>query len=331
MAPEHPFLGETDGDLSALHGERVALVGYGNLGRPAALNLRDSGLEVVVASPRQPAAARAEADGFTVVTIEEAIAGADLVWMALPDELVPELLSSSADARPKEGSLVCLSSGYTLAYGLLKLPEDIDVVVLAPRMIGARLRERYAAGDGFYSFVSVEQDATGRARSRLLGLAEAFGTLRRGALEVPAAVEAALDLFVEQTVGPTLGAAILSAFEVGAAAGLPPEALALELYLSGEMAATWDSFAEHGFFGGVRLHGHAAAFGGFLRMGDLDTDEMKRRFERVLEDIRSGGFAARFQDELASGSPTRALIEAMIAGDDPLTQAERRVQDAGRP
>lgn len=329
MAPEHPFLGEADGDVSALHGERVAVVGYGNLGRPAALNLRDNGLEVVVASLRRPPAARAEADGFRVVPVEEAVGGADVVWVALPDELVPDLLSSSAAARPRAGSLVCLSSGYTLAYGLLKLPDDVDATILAPRMIGARLRERFTAGDGFYSFLSVEQDATGRARPRLLALAKAFGTLRRGALELPAAVEAALDLFVEQTVGPTLGAAVLTAFEVGAAAGLPPEALALELYLSGEMAATWASFAEHGFFGGVRLHGHAAAFGGFLRMGDVGTEEMKGRFASVLEDIRSGRFAAAFQDELASGSPTRALIEAMTAGDDPLTKAERRVQDAG--
>lgn len=330
MAADSAFLRESDADLATLRGQRVAVVGYGNLGRPAAWNLRDSGVDVVVASLREPPAARAAGDGFAVVPVDEAIGGSDVVWLALPDELVPDLLSSSAAARPGSGSLVCLSSGYTLAYGLLKLPDDVDAALLAPRMIGARLRDRFTSGEGFYSFVSVEQDATGRARERLLGLAMAFGTLRCGALEVPAAVEAALDLYVEQTVGPTLGAAVLSAFEVGAAAGLPPEALALELYLSGEMAATWASFAEQGFFPGVRLHGHAASFGGFVRMGDVDVEAMKRRFADTLSDITSGGFAARFQDELASGSPTRALIDAMIAGDDPLTQAERRVQDARR-
>lgn len=328
MTPEQRFLGEADGDLAALEGARVAVIGYGNLGRPAAANLRDSGLDVVVASLRRAPADRAAADGFVVVPVDEAIAGRDVLWIALPDELVPDLLGSAAVAQPGEGSLVCLSSGYSLAYGLLKLPDHVDAVVLAPRMIGGRLRERFLSGEGFYSFVSVEQDATGRARDRLLALARAFGTLRCGALEMPAAVEAALDLFVEQTVGPALGAAVLSAFEVGTAAGLPPEALALELYLSGEMAATWASFAEHGLFPGVRLHGHAAAFGGFLRMGDLDTDAMKKRFAATLDDIQAGCFAATFQAELAAGSPTRAVIEAMVGGDDPLTDAERRVRDA---
>lgn len=328
MPAEGSMLVEEDGDLSAIADDRIAVVGYGNLGRPAAMNLRDSGLEVAVASLREAPADRARDDGFAVVPVDEAIGAFDVIWLALPDEVVPELVGSTAAARPRAGAMVCLASGYTLAYDLLKLPDDIDVAVLAPRMIGARLRERYESGEGFYSFLSAEQDATGKARARLLGLAKAFGALRLGAIELPAATEAALDLFVEQTVGPTLGAAVLSAFEVGSAAGLPPEALALELYLSGEMAATWQSFAEKGFYPGVRLHGHAAAFGGFVRMGEIDLEDMKRRFAATLEDVQAGRFAARFQEELATGFPTRALIDAMIEGDDPLTKAERNLKDA---
>ena len=97
----------------------------GNLGRPAAFHLRDNGIDVVVASPRPSAGERAGADGFTVVPVDSAIREGDVLWLALPDELVPELLSASAPARPHRGSLVCLSSGYSLAYGLLKLPDDV--------------------------------------------------------------------------------------------------------------------------------------------------------------------------------------------------------------
>jgi ketol-acid reductoisomerase len=319
---------ESDGDLADLAGERVGVVGYGNLGRPAALNLRDSGLDVEVGSREEPDADRARADGFRVQPIDEVVATADVVWFALPDEVVPEVLTPAGARRPQPGSLLCFPSGYPLAYDLVKLPDDVDVVLLAPRMIGERIRTRYQAGQGFYSFVGVEQDATGTARRRLLALARAFGTLRAGAFELSAATEAALDLYVEQTVGPLLGAAVLGAFDVGTAQGLPPEALALELYLSGEMGATWDAFAEHGFFPGVSLHGHSAAFGGFLRLADIDQEAMRERFGAALEDIRSGGFARRFQDELAAGSPTRAAIEAMTSGDDPLSHAEAAVRGA---
>lgn len=322
--------GQDDGDLGALDGQRVAVVGYGNLGRPAALNLRDSGLEVVVGSREDPDADRARAEGFTVVPIGEAVSTADVVWLALPDEVIPEVLDAAAGDPPATGALLCFSSGYPLAYDLVKVPDDVDAVLLAPRMIGQRIRSRFVARDGFYSFVSVAQDATGTARTRLLALAKGFGTLRAGAFEVDVEVEAALDLYVEQTVGPVLGAAVLSAFEVGTAQGLPPEALALELYLSGEMGATWDAFAEHGFFPGVRLHGHSAAFGGFVRLSGIDQAAMKRQFAQVLADITSGGFARRFQEELASGSPTKELIDAMIDGDDPLSAAERSVR-AGAP
>lgn len=320
--------GVQDGDLADLDGQRVAVVGYGNLGRPAACNLRDAGIDVVVGARPGPGADRAAADGFEVVPLGEALAGGDVVWLTLPDEVIPEVLAPTAPQRPAPGALVCCSSGYALAFGLVKLPEDVDAVMLAPRMVGTRIRSLVTSGGSFHSYVSVEQDATGTARRRLLALAKAFGALAAGAFEVNAEDEAALDLFVEQTVGPVLGAAVLNAFEVGARSGLSPEALVLELYLSGEMAATWESFARHGFFAGVRLHGDASAFGGFIRLGDLDHEAMKSAFERTLGEIRSGGFARRFQEELAAGSPTKELIEAMVGGDDPMSRAEAAVRDA---
>jgi ketol-acid reductoisomerase len=292
------------------------------------LNLRDSGLDVVVGSREDSDARRAREDGFEVLRIADAIARCDVLWFALPDEVVTGMLAPESAVRPAPGSLVCFSSGYALAFDLVKLPDDVDVVLLAPRMIGARIRTLFTEGKGFHSYVSVEQDATGTARRRLLALASGVGTLRAGALEVAAADEAVLDLYVEQTVGPLLGAAVLTAFEVGSTRGLPADALVLELYLSGEMGATWDAFAERGFFPGVRLHGHSAAFGGFLRLSDVDQEALRQQFAATLEDISSGGFARRFQEELAAGSPTKELIDAMVSGDDPLSRAEAEVRAA---
>jgi ketol-acid reductoisomerase len=321
---------EQDGDLDALAGQRVAVVGYGNLGRPAALNLRDAGVDVVVGSRQGPAAELAVEDRFAVFDIDTAIATGDVIWLTLPDEVVPEVLAPTAPTRPAPGSLCCFSSGYGLANQLVKVPDDVDAVMLAPRMVGSRIRATVEQGGGFHAFVSVEQDATSTAKARLLALAKAVGALRAGCFELPAATEAALDLFVEQTVGPQLGAAVLSAFEVGTAHGLPPEAVALELYLSGEMAATWQGFATNGFFAGVRLHGHASAFGGFIRLATMDLEAMKATFAATLDEITDGTFARRFQEELAAGSPTAELIEAMVGGDDPLTRAEDAVRRALR-
>ena len=113
--------------------------------------------------------------------------------------------------------------------------------------------------------------------------------------------------------------AIQLAFEVGVAAGLAPEALVLELYQSGEMAEVFRSFAERGFYRAVAEHGATAQYGGYLRTLELDTEAMRSRFVAVLDDIRSGGFAAKFQAEADAGSPALALIAAMTAGDDPMT------------
>ncbi|MGH9045463.1 MAG: NAD(P)-dependent oxidoreductase [Acidimicrobiales bacterium] len=324
--PARFFVKEPSWPDQPLAGRSIGIVGYGNLGRSAALNLKDCGLSVIVGSRQEPAADRARAEGFEVVAIEQAIATCDVVWMALPDEVIGEHLSPAAHRRPKPGSLICFSSGYPLAYDLVKPPDDVDVVLLAPRMLGVRIRELFEQGRAFYCFASVEQDATGRAAQRLFGLAKAFGAATDRLLEICAHEEAALDLFVEQSVGPYLGAAVLSAFEVGIAAGLSPEALALELYMSGEMAQTWRAFAEMGFFSAVALHGGSAAFGGFIRMADVDAVAMKSAFGRILDDITSGRFAARFQDELAAGSPTRELIDEMIDGTDPMSIAETRLK-----
>jgi ketol-acid reductoisomerase len=174
----------------------------------------------------------------------------------------------------------------------------------------------------------VEQDATGKARARLLALALALGALRRGALSLSASQEATIDLLVEQTVGPYLGTAIQLAFALGVEAGLPPEAMVLELYASGEMSQVFRTFATEGFYPSINAHGAAATYGGFLRTLELDSAAMRNHFRSVLEDIRDGGFAAKLAAEEAKGYPTLAAIDAMTSADDDMTSAEIRVKAA---
>lgn len=324
------FLRTDDADPYVLAGQTIAVLGYGNLGRSVALNLRDSGHQVVVGNVADGYRAVAEDDGFAPRDIADAVAEADVAVVLLPDEVIPS--SFVRDIRPhlSPGSALCVASGYVLAYGLVHPPAGIDVLMLSPRMVGEDVRTTYEEASGFFSYVSVEQDASGKAWQRLLGLAQGIGSLTRGALELSAEREAQLDLFVEQTFGAYLGVALQSAFEAGREAGLSPEALVLELYMSGEMSRTITAFAEKGFFPAVAQHGLTATFGGFLRTSEIDTEGMRRFFRHVLDDISTGGFAARLQREEAEGYPTLAAIRQVTSEDNPLSEAERRLRAAIR-
>ncbi|HZD64720.1 MAG TPA: hypothetical protein VE152_01335, partial [Acidimicrobiales bacterium] len=269
MLDEVTFYREADADPEALAGQQVAVIGYGNLGASLALNQRDAGL--------------------------------DVVELLIPDEAIPDCFTDLVAPALRPGSAVCFASGYCLAYDLIRVPEGVDTLLLAPRMLGEEVRRAALEDRGFVSYVSVERDASGKALDRLLALAAAAGSLKRGALSLSASQEATLDLMVEQTVGPYLGVAIQHAFALGVEAGLPPEALVLELYMSGEMSQVFRTFGEDGFYRAVSGHGLVAAYGGFLRTMGVDGAAMRRVFEAVLEDIRTGGFAAKLQEEKTKG------------------------------
>lgn len=322
------FYRETDADPNALTGQRVAVIGYGNLGRSMALNLRDAGIDVVVGNVEDEYRDLAASDEIGVAAIPEAVGQADITYLLIPDETIPECFAASVAPELQPGSAVCFASGYCLAYDLVTVPEGVDVLLLAPRMGGEEVRRAGVEHRGFVSYLSAERDATGKAWERLLGLALAAGSLRRGALRLSAGEEATLDLMVEQTLGPYLGIAIQHVFALGVEAGLPPEALVLELYMSGEMTQVFQSFASEGFFRATTRHGLTAQYGGFLRTMSVDGTTMRQMFEETLQDIKSGGFAAKLQEEKANGYPSLAVFDAICAGTDPMSQAEARVRAA---
>ena len=311
----------------ALDGESIAVLGYGNLGRSAALNLRDSGVKVRVGNRDDEYAERARAEGFEVVPLATA-AGNDIVFVLLPDEVIPEVFSHDVAPGLRPGSAVAFGSGYCLAFGLVKPPPTVDVLLVAPRMAGAATRARYLAGQGFWACVGVEADRSGRAHRRMLGLADAIGALRPAAIEMTAATEAALDLFVEQTIGPLLGSAVIMAFEIGREGGIPPEALVMEMYMSGEMETVFEGFRTAGFLRSSEDHGPTAIFGGITRAIEIDREDMAARFRRVLEDITSGAFARRFQAEAQDGYSMLNMAQSLIRGNAPITDAETRLRRA---
>jgi ketol-acid reductoisomerase len=323
---EPAFVDASEADAGALAGSTVAVVGYGNLGRSIALNLRDSGVSVIVGNLDDPFRDDADGDGLPTFDIDEAAGRGDVVWLLVPDEVMGGCYEGSIAGAAREGSALCLSSGYALAYDRIKPSPDVDVVMVAPRMLGEQVRRTYEEGTGFISYLSVEQDASGRARQRVLALADAVGALRRGAMWLDARREAILDLFIEQTVGAYLGTAIQLAFQLGVEAGIPPEALVLEMYLSGEMSRTFQTFAELGFMRSAAVHGAVAEFGGFLRTLEVDRADMERVFRHVLEEITSTAFADRLQREVEEGSPTLRTIERITSGEDPMTEAELKVR-----
>jgi ketol-acid reductoisomerase len=314
-----------DAPEGVLDGESVAVLGYGHLGRTAALNLRDSGAKVRIGNREDEYARQARAEGFEVVPIAAAAAD-DVVFVLLPDEVIPAVFGGEIAPALKPGSAIAFGSGYSLAFGLIHPPEAVDVLLVAPRMAGSSARARYVAGQGFWACIGVEADRSGRAQQRMLGLAAGLGVLRAGAIQMSAKMEATLDLFVEQTFGAVLGTAIMTAFEVARDDGIPAEALVLEMYRSGEMEAVFQAFRETGFFRSAEDHGPTAVFGGITRTMAMDRGAMTESFREILRDIKSGGFAQRFQEEAGNGYPMLEFARAMMHGYSPISTAEDRLR-----
>jgi ketol-acid reductoisomerase len=309
----------------------VCVLGYGNLGRAICLNLRDAGVApLLVGNIADEYADQAKAEDFAVLPISEAVAASDIAFVLLPDEVIPEVFKAEIAPNLNDGAAVIFASGYTLAYGLITPPSKVDVLLLAPRMGGELARERYLEQTGFFAYVSVEQDVSGRAWQRLLGIAHAVGVLQAGAMELDARREADLDLFIEQTLGAAIGVAVMSAFTLGVEAGIPPEAMVLEMYMSGEMETVFRAFREMGFYRASDTHGPTAMYGGFVRTMELMQSDLASTFRKTLEEISSGQFAEQFQAEREAGYPSLSMARLMASGDSPLSQpmveAEERVR-----
>ncbi len=320
------YFTSADASPHVLSQERLAVIGYGHLGRSMALNLRDAGHTPIIGNIADEYAQLAQTEGFTVLPIKEAVAQSTLSFILIADEVIPPVFEEEIGPALTPRSAITFASGYTLAYDLVRPPKDVDVLMLAPRMGGEEIRQRFLREEGFVAFLDVVQDATGRGWERLLSLARAVGALRPVSFALSAHQEADLDLFIEQTLGALIGLAIMSLFSIGTEKGLPPEALVLEMYLSGEMETVFRAFREQGFTHSAHQHGNIAMFGGYLRLMEFMRTGLPREFQRIWEEIHSGTFAQRYQEAMRQDTPLMEQAKMLANGDHPLG----RVEDALR-
>ncbi len=284
---------EHDGDLAALDGLSLAVVGYGNQGRSWALNLRDSGLDVQVCVRADASREQAQRDGFDAVDLEAADA-ADVVCVLIPDDVIPQLPLQRRDA-----ALTIVASGYTLAFGRFDPAGDLSMI--APRMLGPEVRRCYEEGVGFITAIGIHRDLSGRAEARTLAVAKAIGGLKQGAIELTAQQEAILDLAVEQVLSPAL-THVSQAFVVTMLShGIPMEAIMTELMLSGEVERSYRLLREIGFVEQMEFHSPTSQYGQLSRRGKYDHLDVATTMRELTEHIVSGRFADEWDEESRGG------------------------------
>lgn len=294
---------EAEADLGALEDRTLAVIGYDDLGRSIALNLRDSGLTPLIGEVNEVRAGQARADGFEPLYPADAASAADMKLLTIPDELLPEVYMAHISPGLKSGDMLVFTGGYCLTFGFIEPPPFVDAVMLAPRILGADLREQYLNGRGALSFVSVAQDSSGRAWDRLLALAKATGALRGGAVELTFQQQAELDLFVQQALLPALHQLMLTAADLLVREGYPPEAALLSLYISGELGDMINKAAQRGMMNTLRLYSLTGQYGMLSREERFQDARLRRQMEAILEEIRSGKFAKEWTAEYLNGYP----------------------------
>ncbi len=320
---------DADADLGLLNGRTLAVVGYGNQGRSQALNLRDSGLRVIVGNVPDASLEQARADGFEAFSIADACARADVILLLVPDEVMPEVYEKEVAPYLRPDGVLDFASGYNVAFGLITPPDFVDVVLVAPRMIGPGVRDTYESGEGFPSFVGVHQDASGKAKAQMLALAKGIGSTRAGCIEMSMHDEASLDLFTEQGFGPAFGNVMMAAVDTLVEAGYPPEAVLVELFLSGELAYTFQKIREVGMLKQMDFHSHTSQYGSMTRGARFVglVPALKEKMKEALEEIRSG----RFSEEWSTNREEKLkLLEQLkkLRAQIPFSEYERRARAA---
>jgi ketol-acid reductoisomerase len=301
------------------------VIGYGNQGRAWALNLRDSKVDVIVGTISDSSREAAVDDGFESYEIDDAVRDGDVVCLLIPDEIMDEVVRERVAPHLAGGDAICFASGYAVAFGQVEIPDGVDVVMAAPRMIGVGVRDAYVEGSGFIAFVGVERDATGQAWPTALALARGIGATKRGALEMTFAQEAAIDLFVEQGIAPALAKVWRDAAVVLLEAGIPIDAILAEFYLSGEIERTYQAMREVGSSRQWKLHSMTSQYGTMSRADRFADLETLERMRAVLEEIRSGAFAREWAEEGAAGYPRfKELQEA--GGHEGLSDLEDQIR-----
>jgi ketol-acid reductoisomerase len=294
------LLRDADIDPSPLDGKRVAIIGYGNQGRAQALNLHDSGVDVVVGlRGGSGSSIEAEAAGLTTALIEDAIGSADLVMILAPDE-IHGALYKEIEPNLRQGAALGFSHGLSVRFGFVDPRGDLDVFLVAPKGPGTALRSLYQQGKGMIALWAVHEDATGQARDIALAYGRAIGCARAGLIASSFAEEAEADLFNEQAVVwggvPEL---LIAGFETLVAGGISPEVALLECV--GELKLIAELIDARGIAGMREVISNTAELGATLGGRRIVDQGVRERMAEVLAEVRAGRFADELSREEASG------------------------------
>ena len=298
------ILYDKDADASALAGRTVAVIGYGSQGHAHALNLRDSGVPVIVGlrsdSGRK---ATAEEAGLEVHEPAEAARRADVVMLLVPDQHQQALYLSEIAPNLEAGNTLLFAHGFNVHFGRIAPPEGVDVAMIAPKGPGHLVRRTYTEGSGVPCLIAVANDATGNAKALALAYASAIGGGRAGVLETTFSEETETDLFGEQVIlCGGVSAMIKAAFETLTEAGYAPESAYFEVLH--ELKLIVDLLYEGGLSWMRHSISDTAEYGDFTRGPRIVTDDTKAAMREILGEIRSGAFADEWLAECDAGSPT---------------------------
>jgi ketol-acid reductoisomerase len=313
---------DADANLDLLNGKTIAIIGYGSQGHAHALNLKDSGVNVIVGLyPGSKSAAKAEAEGLTVKSAADASAAADFIMVLLPDEVHKQVYTQDIQPHLSAGKVLAFAHGFSINFAQVVPPKDVDVVMVAPKGPGHLVRRTYEQGQGVPCLFAVYQDGSGQARDRAMAYARGIGGTRAGILETSFREETETDLFGEQVVlCGGLSALIKAGFETLVEAGYQPELayfeclhevkLIVDLIVEGGLAQMRDSIS------------NTAEYGDYTRGGRIVTDETRAEMRKILSEIQSGQFAREFVLENISG---KAGFTAMRR-----REAEHPIEEVGK-
>jgi ketol-acid reductoisomerase len=294
---------DEDANLDLLKGKTVAIIGYGSQGHAHALNLKDSGVNVIVGLyPGSKSTAKAEAAGLTVKNVADAAKAADFIMILLPDEVQKTIYKNEIEPNLEAGNVLAFAHGFNIHFAQVVPPADVDVVMVAPKGPGHLVRRTYEQGQGVPALFAVYQDATGHARDRAMAYAKGVGGTRAGILETTFREETETDLFGEQAVlCGGLSALIKAGFETLVEAGYQPELayfeclhevkLIVDLVVEGGLATMRDSIS------------NTAEYGDYTRGPRVVTAQTKAEMKKILSEIQSGQFAREFVLENQAGKP----------------------------
>ena len=303
MSDELTMIYDADADLGLLDGKTVAIIGYGSQGHAHALNLKDSGADVVVGlRPDSQSAARAAADGLEVLTPLEATRRADMVMILVPDEIMGDVYAADVAQGLEPGNMLLFAHGFAIHFKQITPPEGVDVAMVAPKGPGHLVRRQYAEGKGVPGLMAVEVDATGSADALARAYAKGIGCTRAGVIPTTFRDECESDLFGEQVVlCGGLTELVRAGFDTLTEAGYPPELAYFECLH--EVKLIVDLMYEKGIAGMRYSISNTAEYGDLTRGKRIITDDTRAEMRKILSEIQSGEFAEEWIAEYKAGLP----------------------------